>query len=138
VVFRKIYYICVSWIRVVGTATRLRNRRFWVKIQVELIFFFYSEKRPYRLWDPPSFVLNEYRLYFQEVKRPGLEPNHSPPSSTEVKNECSHTPIPPVYLTGVDRDNFTLPFCMYLFVSCCIFLWNCLIANESVIATVKK
>jgi hypothetical protein len=49
------------------------------------------------------------------VKRPGREANHSPPSSSEVKNEWSYTSTPPVRLHGVvlikkHRDNFTFTF----------------------------
>jgi hypothetical protein len=110
VIFRPTRYTCGSWSRVIGTATRLRGRRFWVRTQVQTILF-YSPKRPYRLWGPPSFAFNECLLSFQEVKRPGREANHSPPSSAEVKNEWSHTHNPPVYLNGVDRDNFTLLVC---------------------------
>ena len=40
------------------------------------------------------------------VKMPVREVNHSPPSSVEVKNEWSYTSVPPIYLRGVDRDNF--------------------------------
>jgi hypothetical protein len=36
-----------------------------------------------------------------EVKRPGLEADHSPPSSAEVKNVWSCTSTPPICLHGV-------------------------------------
>jgi hypothetical protein len=36
-----------------------------------------------------------------EVKRPGHEAHHSPPSSVEVKNEWSYTSTPPIRLHGV-------------------------------------
>jgi len=35
------------------------------------------------------------------VKRPGREADHSPPSSTEVKNAWSYTSTPPIHLNGV-------------------------------------
>jgi hypothetical protein len=35
------------------------------------------------------------------IKRPGREPNHSPPSSAEVKNTLRYTSIPPIHLHGV-------------------------------------
>jgi hypothetical protein len=35
------------------------------------------------------------------VKRPGLEADHSPPSSAEVKNAWSYTFTPPIRLHGV-------------------------------------
>jgi hypothetical protein len=42
------------------------------------------------------------------VKWPGGEVNHSSPSSAEVKNEWSYTPVPPMWLHGVGRKS--LPF----------------------------
>jgi hypothetical protein len=56
------------------------------------------------------------------VKRPGREADHSPPSSDEVKNVWSYTPVPIVRLRSVvlswkHRDNFTfilpLPLPLY-------------------------
>ena len=38
----------------------------------------------------------------------GCEVNHSPPSSAKVKNERCYTSSPPIYLHGVDRENFTV------------------------------
>ena len=40
------------------------------------------------------------------VNRMGREASHSPPSSTEVKNEWTHTCTPPIRLRGTDRDTF--------------------------------
>jgi hypothetical protein len=42
------------------------------------------------------------------VKRPRRKVNHSPSSSAEARNEWSCTSAPPLYLHGVDEDNFTL------------------------------
>jgi hypothetical protein len=46
-----------------------------------------------------------------EVKRPGHEADHSPPSSAEVKNAWSYISTPPIHLHGVvlskRRYNFT-------------------------------
>jgi len=36
-----------------------------------------------------------------EVKRPGREADHSPPSSAQVKRAWSYTSTPPVRLRGV-------------------------------------
>jgi hypothetical protein len=47
------------------------------------------------------------------AKRPRREADHSPPSSAEVKNAWSYTPIPPVRLHGVvlnQSTGTTLPF----------------------------
>ena len=40
---------------------------------------FYSPKCPDRLWVPPSFLFNGYRVLSLGVKRPGREVNHSAP-----------------------------------------------------------
>jgi len=36
-----------------------------------------------------------------EVKRPGREADHSPPSSAKVKDAWSYTSIPPIRLHGM-------------------------------------
>jgi len=36
-----------------------------------------------------------------EVKRPGREADHSPPSNAQVKNAWNYTSIPPIHLHGV-------------------------------------
>jgi hypothetical protein len=52
-----------------------------------------------RLEKPPTqWVLWTRSL---QVKRPGREADHSPPSSAEVKNAWSYTSNPPVRLYGV-------------------------------------
>jgi hypothetical protein len=40
------------------------------------------------------------------LKRQLCEAAHCPPPCPEVKNELSYTPIPPIYLHGVDKHNF--------------------------------
>jgi hypothetical protein len=60
-------------------------------------YFFYTPQRPDRLWGPPSLVSNEYRGLFLgggEVKRPGSEADHPPPSRVKVKNDGAIPPIP--------------------------------------------
>jgi len=42
--------------------------------------------------------------FFPGGKRPGVEVNHSPPSSDEVKNERSHTSAVHIHLRGVDKE----------------------------------
>jgi hypothetical protein len=44
---------------------------------------------------------------FLVVKRLRCKVSHSPPSSVEVKNEWGYICTPPVFLHGVDRENFT-------------------------------
>ena len=44
---------------------------------------------------------------FPGVKQAGHEVNDLPPSSSKIENEWSYTSTPPIYLHGVDRENFT-------------------------------
>lgn len=46
-------------------------------------------------------------VLFIEISQPWHEANHSPPSSSEVKNEWSNTSTSPVWLCGLHRDTFT-------------------------------
>jgi hypothetical protein len=46
-------------------------------------------------------------LLFLGVKEPELKTNHSPPSDTEIKNECSCAATLPICLHGLGRDNLT-------------------------------
>jgi hypothetical protein len=48
---------------------------------------FSSANDPDRLWAPHILQFNVLSL---GLKRPEHEPDHSLPSSTEMKNECSH------------------------------------------------
>jgi len=41
--------------------------------------------RPYRSWDPPSFIWNGYWVSFPGIKRPERGVDHLPPPSAEVK-----------------------------------------------------
>jgi hypothetical protein len=43
---------------------------------------------PGRLWGPPSLLQSLYRSPLQGLKRPGHDVDHSPPFSTEGRNEC--------------------------------------------------
>jgi len=47
-----------------------------------------SAVRPDRLWGPPSLLFNEYQSSFLGVQQLGCD-DHSPPSATEIKNNCS-------------------------------------------------
>jgi hypothetical protein len=55
-----------------------------------------------------------------EVRRPGREADHSPPSSAEVKNAWSYTSTPQyVFMTWClvkHRDNFTFTFILYYII----------------------
>jgi len=60
---------------------------------------------------PPSHRLNWYQGSLSGEKKLGPEVDHSPPSSTKVKNKWSYTSTPPICLRGKYRDNFKLhPF----------------------------
>ena len=59
-------------------------------------------KRPFpslrsskKLWAPPSLLLQILRSSFPGVKRPGHEADHTPPYSSEFKNEWSYTYVSP-------------------------------------------
>jgi hypothetical protein len=47
-----------------------------------------------------SMLTTVFSPGWKRVKRPGREVDHSPPSSTKVKNECSDMSIHPAYLQG--------------------------------------
>jgi hypothetical protein len=55
---------------------------------------------------PASYLIG-IRVLSPQVKRPGSIEVHLPPSSTEVKNECSYASIPPLCLLGVEVDKLT-------------------------------
>jgi hypothetical protein len=44
--------------------------------------------------------------YFLEKKRLAPESDHSPPASTELKNEWSYNPLFPTPFLGLERGNF--------------------------------
>ena len=59
---------------------------------------FSSRKGPDRLCGAPSrFHFNLYRDSLPGIKRPGRDVDHSPPPSTEIMNERSHTCTPPLH-----------------------------------------
>jgi hypothetical protein len=77
--------------------------------------FFVYPTRPDRLWGPPSLLSNGHQvLFLRGVKWPGREADHSPPSSTEVK-ECLTQYLHLQYAFMVwylvkRRGNFTFTF----------------------------
>jgi hypothetical protein len=67
----------------------------WGSIPAGYWEFFSSTSNPDRLWGSPCLLPNGYGgLFPLGVKRPGSEADHSPPSSTEVKNAWSYTSTP--------------------------------------------
>jgi len=59
------------------------------------------------LWKTPVFINKTVPIQWVRgaltpgLKRPGLETDHSPPSSTQIKNACSSTSTTPVHIHGV-------------------------------------
>ena len=69
---------------------------------------------PDRLWVPPSFLYNGYRVSFRGVKRPERGVNHPSPSSAEVKDRVElyiHCPCAPSW--PILRRN--VPLYLYLY-----------------------
>jgi hypothetical protein len=58
------------------------------------------------------------------VKHPGHEADHSPPSSSEVKNAWSYISTPPIRLHGVmfNQAQEQLYFCIHIFYQDILFL----------------
>jgi hypothetical protein len=83
---------------IVGIETRLRVRRSGARIPAGARDFSLLQIGPGA--HPAS---DAYRGYFPEIKRPGYDVEHSPPSNAEVKNKWTYASTP---LHGVDRDNF--------------------------------
>jgi len=59
--------------------------------------FFFSSRRPYRPWGPPSLLFEGYRGSLPGVKWPSHGADNSHQSSVEVKNEwrCTSAPYMP-------------------------------------------
>jgi hypothetical protein len=69
--------------------------------------FFFSLKRPDRLWGPFRILFNGYRGSVLGGKAAGkCAVVYSYPSSAELTNEWIYTPTHPICLNFVDRNNF--------------------------------
>ena len=68
---------------------------------------FYSEMFKLSL-EPPGLLFSAYHGSFSGVMQTGHNVSHSPPSSTQVKNDYSYTSTPHVCLNGTHREIFTL------------------------------
>lgn len=66
------------------------------------------EKR--RQWGPPSLQFSWYRTCGPGVKQLGREVDHSPLSSSKLKNAWNDTANPPTRLHGDDKDRFSFYF----------------------------
>jgi hypothetical protein len=80
----------MQWIRLSGFDSRRALGIFLFTIASGTVL---GPTQPPIQWIPGALSL--------EVKRPGREADHSPPSSAEVKNAWGYTSIPPVLLHGV-------------------------------------
>jgi hypothetical protein len=67
---------------------------------------FSSPKCPDQLCGPTSLLFIGYQGSFLGVKWPGQMTTHLH-LVLKLKNECSHTSAPPVYIHGMERDNLT-------------------------------
>ena len=92
----------------VGSEAILRAGRSRVRISLRKIYIFFLVPSD-RLWSPSSLLLSMHGGTFPGIKRPGRDSDHSPPFSTEVKQQLSYTSTPPyvVHLHGAGRKNFT-------------------------------
>jgi hypothetical protein len=78
---------------------RLNDRGFESQQGLGIFLFTTASKPALVPTQPPiQWVLGAISL---EVKRPGREANHSPPSTAKVKNEWGYTSTPPVQLYGM-------------------------------------
>jgi hypothetical protein len=64
------------------------------------------QKRPDKLWGPPSLLSNGYQESFLAGKRAKRKAYQSLSFSAEVKNEKPYSATPPVCLEGVHADSF--------------------------------
>jgi len=78
-------------LRCSGAATTLRAGQ--SRVRIALAVRVVSSERSDQLRGPPTPTVNGKRGYISGVERSGRVklPNHSPPSSAEVKNEYSDT-----------------------------------------------
>jgi len=74
-------------------------------------------KLPNECPDLPNLLLIAYRGSFREINGPGLESDHSPTSSAEVKNVWSYTSTPWVRLHRALHFTDIIP--TYLFCNSC-------------------
>jgi hypothetical protein len=94
-----IRYSIGSWDSAVSMATDcgLRGRVARVRVPVGAGFFF-SPRRPYWFWGPPSLLSNGYQALFLGGgvggKQLGHQADHSPPTSAKAKNMWIYTSTP--------------------------------------------
>jgi hypothetical protein len=89
---------------------------------------------PDRLWGPPSLVFNGYCGSFSRIKWQGLEGDHSPRTSVEVKKTWFYTSTPhtPSWRTPVVAISTELPqlFLLSALVSVYVYTQYILVADS--------
>lgn len=75
-------------------------------------YLIFSTKQADGFWGPFNYLPNWYLVFFQELKQPRYEADHSSPSTDDDKNEWNYTSAF-VCLRGMNGERF--PF---------IFVWN--------------
>jgi hypothetical protein len=88
----------------VTIVTRLRAGRAGIDSRQGLGIFLLATASRLALKPTQPPIQCEPETLSTEVKRPGREADHSPPSSTEVKNVWSNTSTPAIRLHGVVRS----------------------------------
>jgi len=76
--------------------------------------FFSSGKRQDRLSGPPTLLFNGTGVLSRQQNGRGVQVNHSPPYSAEVKNEWNSTSAPPACLLG-QAKLYNLPSNLYYY-----------------------
>jgi hypothetical protein len=85
----------------------------WFNLRQNKLFFF-SPKQTASGTHTASYTVGAMGCPLR-LQWPRCEDDHSPPSSTRVKNEWCYTPSSSICLHGTDRDNFAL-FAFHIFV----------------------
>jgi hypothetical protein len=87
-----------------------KNKASQLYISVDPPFdFSLSQKRPHRLWGPPS--LQQAPGLGPCLKQPRCDVDHSPPYIAEVRNKWSYTSTPPIHLPVVYMTVLSLSKC---------------------------
>jgi hypothetical protein len=93
-----------------GCHSRYSDSTVWASNPSKDKGLFSSPNHPDQLWGPINLLFSGFQRSFMGIKWLGLDDDHSPPSSVEIKNEWSYTSTPLVCFLGMDRDTFTFFF----------------------------
>lgn len=111
-----------SWHSSVGVVTS-KKWMGWSLIPGSSKIFLSSPNYPKQLWGPTLLLFSGYWHFFPRGKVAGREADHSPPSSAEAKNECSHT-FSPTSVSLWDAAETTVRYVLYRKWGCLFFmLW---------------